>query len=118
MLENGDADPAKRKDPKYVTHGLHAFKGKFYPQLVKSLLNSSGVPVEGSVLDPYCGSGTTLLEGMLNGFRTYGCDFNPLAAKIAHAKTGVLAVPRNVVDLAIRAFLYRYRIDAATFRKH
>ena len=97
VLENGDADPTKRKDPKYVTHGLHAFKGKFYPQLVKSLLNSSGVPVEGSVLDPYCGSGTTLLEGMLNGFRTYGCDFNPLAAKIAHAKTGVLAVPRNVV---------------------
>ena len=107
VLENGDADPARRKDPKYVTHGLHAFKGKFYPQLVKSLLNSSGIPVGGSVLDPYCGSGTTLLEGMLNGFRTYGCDFNPLAAKIAHAKTGVLAISRDVVDLAIRSFLYR-----------
>ena len=33
VLENGDADPTKRKDPKYATHGLHAFKGKFYPQL-------------------------------------------------------------------------------------
>ena len=107
VLENGNADPAKRKDPKYVTHGLHAFKGKFYPQLVKSLLNCSGVPVGGSVLDPYCGSGTTLLEGMLNGFRAYGCDFNPLAAKIAHAKTGVLTVSREVVDLAIRTLLYR-----------
>ena len=107
VIENGDADPARRKDPKYVMHGLHAFKGKFYPQLVKSLLNSSGVPVGGSVLDPYCGSGTTLLEGMLNGFTTYGCDFNPLAAKIAHAKTAVLTVPRDVVDLAIRAFLLR-----------
>ena len=107
VLENGDADPTRRKDPKYVTHGLHPFKGKFYPQLVKSLLNSSGVPVGGSVLDPYCGSGTTLLEGMLNGFAAYGCDFNPLAAKIAHAKTAVLMVPRHVVDLAIRAFLER-----------
>ena len=107
VLENGDADPTKRKDPKYVTHGLHAFKGKFYPQLVKSLLNSSEVAVGGSVLDPYCGSGTTLLEGMLNGFRAYGCDFNPLAAKIAHAKTAVLTVPRDVADLAIRAFLDR-----------
>lgn len=107
ILENGDADPAKRKDPKYVTHGLHAFKGKFYPQLAKSLINSSSVPVGGCLLDPYCGSGTTLLEGMLNGFRTYGCDFNPLAAKIAHAKTAVLAVPRDAVDLSIRAFLDR-----------
>lgn len=107
ILENGDADPTKRKDPKYVTHGLHAFKGKFYPQLVKSLLNCSTVPVGGSVLDPYCGSGTTLLEGMLNGFTAYGCDFNPLAAKIAHAKTAVLTVPRTVVDVAIRAFLDR-----------
>jgi len=107
VLENGDNDPTKRKDPKYATHGLHAFKGKFYPQLVKSLLNCSDVPVGGSVLDPYCGSGTTVLEGMLNGFAAYGCDFNPLAAKIAHAKTAVLAVPRDIVDLAIRAFLDR-----------
>ena len=107
VLENGDADPTKRKDPKYVTHGLHAFKGKFYPQLVKALLNTSGISVGASVFDPYCGSGTTLLEGMLNGFRTFGCDFNPMAAKIAHAKTAILAVPRDVVDLAIRALLSR-----------
>lgn len=107
VLENGDADPTKRKDPKYVTHGLHPFKGKFYPQLVKSLLNCSGASVSGSVLDPYCGSGTTLLEGMLNGFQTYGCDFNPLAAKISNAKAAILTVPRDVVDLSIRAFLDR-----------
>ena len=103
VLENGYATQARRKDPKYVTHGLHAFKGKFYPQLVKSLLNCSGVPVGGSIFDPYCGSGTTLLEGMLNGFAAYGCDFNPLAAKLAHAKTAVLTVPKDVVDLPIRA---------------
>ena len=107
VLENGDGDPIGRKDPKYATHGLHAFKGKFYPQLVKSLLNCSGVPVGGSVLDPFCGSGTTLLEGMLNGFAAYGCDFNPLAAKIAHAKSAVITVPRDVADLAIRAFMDR-----------
>lgn len=105
VLENGDADPAKRKDPKYVTHGLHPFKGKFYPQLVKSLLNISGTPVGARLFDPYCGSGTTLLEGMLNGFAAYGCDFNPLAEKIARAKTGILAVPRDIVDLSIRALL-------------
>lgn len=107
VLENGDADPSKRKDPKYATHGLHAYKGKFYPQLAKSLLNISGVPVGGRILDPYCGSGTTLVEAMLNGFAGHGCDFNPLAAKIAKAKTGILTLPRHIVDHAIRSVLDR-----------
>ena len=107
VLENGDANPAKRKDPKYVTHGLHPFKGKFYPQLAKSLLNISDAPVGSRLLDPFCGSGTTLLEGMLNGFAAYGCDFNPLAAKIARAKTAILTVPRDIADLSMRALLDR-----------
>jgi DNA modification methylase len=107
ILENGDADSSKRKDPKYATHGLHPYKGKFYPQLAKSLLNISGVSVGDSVLDPYCGSGTTLVEGMLNSYRTYGCDFNPLAAKIARAKTEILTLPRHVVDHAVRSVLVR-----------
>ena len=107
ILENGSTGLAKRKDPKYVTHGLHAFKGKFYPQLVKSLMNMSGIPVGARLLDPYCGSGTTLLEGMLNGFVSYGCDFNPLAVKIAHAKTSILSVSRNIVDLSIRTMFDR-----------
>lgn len=105
VLENGDADPATRKDPKYATHGLHPFKGKFYPQLAKSLLNISGAPIGGTLLDPFCGSGTALLEGMLNGYAGFGCDFNPLAAKIARAKTAILTVPRNIVDLSMRAFI-------------
>ena len=109
-LENGAAPAgvyAKRKDPKYVTHGLHPFKGKFYPQIAKSLLNISGARLGDRVLDPFCGSGTTLLEGMLNGFATYGCDLNPLAAKIARAKTAVLTIPRDVADHAMRALSER-----------
>ena len=107
VLENGHADPTKRKDPKYVTHGLHPFKGKFYPQLVKSLLNISDAPIGSHLLDPYCGSGTTLLEGMLNGFAAYGCDYNPLSAKLSHAKTSILSVPRYIADLSIRTILDR-----------
>lgn len=105
IIENGDSDPKKRKDPKYVTHGLHAYKGKFYPQLAKSLINISNIPVGARVFDPFCGSGTTLLEGMLNGKASYGCDFNPLAAKIAEAKTGILNVRRDIVDASIQALL-------------
>lgn len=109
VLENGDSDSTKRKDPKYATHGLHPYKGKFYPQLAKALLNISGTPVGSKLFDPFCGSGTTLLEGMLNGYATFGCDFNPLAARISAAKTSILTVPRNITEDATLALLERVR---------
>jgi len=98
ILENGmAANPSARKDPKYVTHGLHPYKGKFYPQLAKALINQLRLPHGARILDPFCGSGTTLLEGQLNGYATYGCDLNPLAARIARAKTSVLEVDPDVL---------------------
>lgn len=98
ILENGmAANPSARKDPKYVTHGLHPYKGKFYPQLAKGLINQLRLPHGARILDPFCGSGTTLLEGHLNGYATYGCDLNPLATRIARAKTSVLEVDPDVL---------------------
>ena len=105
VLENGDADSATRKDPKYATHGIHPYKGKFYPQLAKSLLNSAGIESGATVLDPYCGSGTVPLEGLLNGFRAYGVDMNPLAAKMARAKTGILLLDHGLVTEASVALI-------------
>ena len=85
ILENGHSDePSLRKEPKYATHGIHSYKGKFYPQLAKALLNISAVAEGSTILDPFCGSGTTLLESHLNGLRSYGCDMHPLAARITH----------------------------------
>ncbi|WP_330728057.1 DNA methyltransferase [Burkholderia multivorans] len=101
LLENGDSDASKRKEPKYATHGVHAYKGKFYPQLAKSLLNVADIAPEATVLDPFCGSGTVLLEGFLNGFRTHGCDMNPLAVKISRAKTEVITLPQRAVARAL-----------------
>ena len=103
LLENGDSDASKRKEPKYVTHGVHAYKGKFYPQLAKSLLNVASIEPGAVVLDPFCGSGTVLLEGYLNGFNAHGCDMNPLAVKIGRAKTEVITLPQRAVDRALSA---------------
>jgi DNA modification methylase len=91
VLENGNNNQSARKEPKYATHGIHAYKGKFYPQLVKSLINISGAPLGSTVLDPFCGSGTTILEAFLNGMKGIGCDMHPLAVKISNAKVGILA---------------------------
>lgn len=118
VLENGDVNPSKRKDPKYATHGLHPYKGKFYPQFAKSLIIMSGAPLGSKLLDPFCGSGTTLLEGMLNGYDAYGADFNPLAAKIAGAKTKILSTPREIVDHSMRAMAERIGHHKGLFPEH
>jgi len=108
IIENGFAlQPCARKDPKYITHGLHPYKGKFYPQLAKGLMNLCALPNGATLLDPFCGSGTTLLEGYLNGLRSFGCDMNPLAAKIAKAKVGILDVNPDVVREAVGTLVRR-----------
>lgn len=106
IIENGHSfeNPNNRKDPKYVTHGIHPYKGKFYPQLAKTLINLSG-ETKGTVLDPYCGSGTVLLESQLNGFNAVGFDLNPLASLIAQAKTEIITADLYEIDLCIHDFL-------------
>lgn len=108
IIENGFAlQPSVRKDPKYITHGLHPYKGKFYPQLAKGLINLCALPSGAIVFDPFCGSGTTLLEGYLNGYRTFGCDMNPIAARIARAKVGILDVEPDIVREALGTLVAR-----------
>jgi len=116
ILENGmAANSGGRKDPKYVTHGLHAYKGKFYPQLAKALINLSSLPYGARILDPFCGSGTALLEGHLNGYASYGCDVHPLAAKIALAKTGILDEEPDVLSEVVSAVLDAVESPPKTF---
>jgi DNA modification methylase len=109
ILENGDAflNQPVRKDSKYITHGLHPYKGKFYPQLAKSLFNIAKLEPGQSVLDPFCGSGTVLLEGYLNGLKATGFDLNPLATKIARAKTSILQLDPRLVDRLLSRFIHK-----------
>lgn len=96
-----NVDNAIKKESKYVTHGIHTYKGKFYPQLAKSLINISGVKEGSLILDPFCGSGTVLLEAKLNGFKSVGSDLNPLAIKISNAKTNILNIDINELELSV-----------------
>lgn len=91
-LENGGLTHSSRKESKYVTHGIHPYKGKFYPQLAKVIQNIGNPRIGARILDPFCGSGTVLLEAYLNGFEAFGCDLNPLAVEIARIKVEILTV--------------------------
>jgi DNA modification methylase len=104
-LENGRSNGSKRKNSNYWLHGVHPYKGKFYPQLAGSLINISGISPGARLLDPYCGSGTSITEGVLKGFNSVGCDINPLAIKVARTKTRLLSVSPTLIDHAISRLL-------------
>ena len=77
-------------DTQYLTHGIHRYSGKFIPQIARQAIDL--VSREGDlILDPYCGSGTTLLEASLAGRRAIGIDLNPLATLISTVKTTEVA---------------------------
>ena len=67
-------------------HGFHAYPARLHPttaaRLIETLTGSRA-----TVLDPFCGSGTILVEAMLAGRRAIGTDLNPLAVRLARLKT-------------------------------
>ena len=93
-----------RRQSHYLTHGLHRFKGKFYPHLARALINRSGIVAGDLVLDIFMGSGTTLVESSLLGIDAVGFDINPLSVLIASTKVGVLNVPWRTLSSQIDAF--------------
>lgn len=73
----------------YASHDLHAFAAKFPPQLprafIRGLTNSGD-----TVLDPMMGSGTAVVEALLEGRRGIGLDIDPLALRVSQVKTTTL----------------------------
>jgi hypothetical protein len=83
-----------RQPTRFLVHGLHEYKGKFNPQLARALANVVD-PKATSLLDPFCGSGTTLIEGLRLGMSVAGIDRSPLAAWISQVKASVLTDPHH-----------------------
>ena len=59
----GSASLPRRRILRFGPHDFHEYRGKFFPQLVRSLCNVHALTEGSVVLDPMCGSGTTLAEG-------------------------------------------------------
>jgi hypothetical protein len=70
------------------THIYHDYPARMIPQVARKLLTLYGENAE-NIFDPYCGTGTSLVEAMLKGLNGIGTDINPLARLIASAKTDV-----------------------------
>lgn len=83
-----DVAPATEADApdRAHVHGFHAYPARAHPVTARRLVDAFA-PARGLVLDPFCGSGTILIEAMLAGRNALGTDLNPLAVMLARAKT-------------------------------
>ncbi len=66
-------------------HGFHSYPARMHPLTARRLVEAFCDPND-TVLDPFCGSGTVLVEARLTGRRALGVDANPLAVRLASRK--------------------------------
>ena len=114
---NGKRLPPNRQVTRYSAHGLHEYRGKFNPQIVRAIGNILGIKEGDWILDPFCGSGTTLLEALHNRWNAIGLDCNPLAIQIANAKIAAIDSDENSLakSIASLACALHQRISNLTF---
>lgn len=72
-------------------HTIHPYPAKFIPEIPRELIRLFH-PQDGSaILDPFCGSGTTLVEAVVADYAAVGIDLHPLATLISKVKTTPIA---------------------------
>jgi DNA modification methylase len=72
-----------------LTHGFHSYAGRMHPSTARTAIAALSKPGH-RVLDPFCGSGTVLVESMAAGRVATGTDASPLAILIAKVRSTVL----------------------------
>jgi len=70
---------------------IHPYPAKFIGEIPRALIEALPLPAGTGVLDPFSGSGTTLVEAQRAGLPSVGIDLNPIACLIATVKTSSLA---------------------------
>lgn len=85
-IEPGDNFTFISHEQTYLTHGLHKYPAKFFPELPKWLIQKYSKKGD-IILDPFMGSGTTNIESLMLGRNSIGIDIDPFARFLSRIKT-------------------------------
>lgn len=110
----------KNDDTKEYTHGIHNYPAMMVSPISRNIIKMIRdiQPVK-ALLDPFAGSGTVLVEGMLSGIdMVAGNDINPLALLISKVKVTPLnskelenVVDKLLHDISLQRLKYKEKID-------
>lgn len=79
-------------DDERWTHGFHAYPARMHPGIAR-VVCEAWARAGDVVFDPFCGSGTVIVEARARGATTWGVDLNPLAIRLATLKSSVVDGP-------------------------
>ncbi|NPV55605.1 MAG: DNA methyltransferase [Anaerolineae bacterium] len=103
---NGNANKIDAQDRAF--HNWYRFVLSFPPHLVRDYLDEFATKKNGVVLDPFCGTGTTLVESKLRGISSVGIEANSFAHFASKIKTNweidpdlLLNQSKEVAEIAI-----------------
>ncbi|MCD6376092.1 MAG: hypothetical protein J7L94_11240, partial [Caldisericaceae bacterium] len=96
--ESWDFEDANTKT---LTHCFHSYPAMMIPQVAARLLDKYGKNAN-LLFDPYCGTGTSLVEANVRNINAVGTDLNPLARLIAKVKTTPINI--QALDLYLKDF--------------
>lgn len=100
-----------------LTHYLFRYPAKFHPPVVRALLDTYTRKGQ-LVLDPFCGSGTLLVEAKASGRSSIGVDIDPVAVLVAQAKIARYQIPQLLVSLELLLKeLQRHRRDRSEYSR-
>jgi 16S rRNA G966 N2-methylase RsmD len=86
----------------YGFHNLYPYKGKFYPRVVRTLINAFKLNEKSFILDPFNGSGTTTHEASLMGIKSVGIDITPMGVILAKLKNNLLFINKQDLNFTIK----------------
>jgi len=86
----------------YAFHNLYPYKGKFYPRVVRTLINAFKLDNNSLLLDPFNGSGTATHEASLMGIKSVGIDVTPMGIVLSELKNDLLFVDEQKLSFTPR----------------
>jgi 16S rRNA G966 N2-methylase RsmD len=86
----------KVSNPKSI-HGIYPYRGKMSAIDAAHVIGQ--LSSTGTLLDPFCGTGTIVYEAQARGMNAIGVDNNPVACEIARGKTEPLDIDSTIYNL-------------------
>jgi len=87
----------KIKEEDYPIHNWYRFILAFPPHLVRKYITKFDINPNMTILDPFCGTGTVLVESKKNGINSIGIEANPIAAYASMIKTNWTVDPEKLL---------------------
>ena len=100
LLAPEDLRHNKLRDADRAFHDWYRFVLSYPPHLVRTYFSRFGLTQDHLVLDPFCGTGTTLVEAKKNGMRACGIEAHPMACFASRVKTNWSVEPERLVEHA------------------